>query len=366
MPDDVAPVETARRLVTARLRGTIADLDRRLAHVGAEGADLTDGAARLLSGGKRLRAAFCVAGWESAGGPPPADTDAPVIAAGASLELFQAAALVHDDVMDGSRTRRGQPAAHEGYASAHRSRGWQGSPDRFGEAAAILLGDLLLVASSGEMAAAASALPPAAARRARGVYDLMTAEVTLGQYLDIYAQAVPWDQDFEIERDRAERVVRAKSARYSVEHPVVLGAALAGGDERLLAALAAFGLPIGEAFQLRDDVLGVFGDPAVTGKPAGDDLREGKRTLLVALAVERARGRDRATLLEGIGNPALDAPGIARIRQILVETGAVAAVEEQIEERTRRGFGALESAAVPAPARAALTALATLAVRRES
>jgi geranylgeranyl diphosphate synthase type I len=194
----------------------------------------------------------------------------------------------------------------------------------------------------------------------------MTAEVTLGQYLDIYAQAVPWDQDFEIERDRAERVVRAKSARYSVEHPVVLGAALAGGDERLLASLAAFGLPIGEAFQLRDDVLGVFGDPAVTGKPAGDDLREGKRTLLVALAVERARGRDRATLLEGIGNPALDAPGIARIRQILVETGAVAAVEEQIEERTRRGFGALESAAVPAPARAALTALATLAVRRES
>jgi geranylgeranyl diphosphate synthase type I len=342
------------------------DLDRRLAHVGAERGDLTGGAARLLAGGKRLRAAFCLAGWQAGGAPTPTDAAAPVVAAAASLELFQAAALVHDDVMDGSLTRRGLPAAHEGYATVHRDRAWHGSADRFGEAAAILLGDLLLVASFSEFAAAARGVPPPAALRAGAVYDLMTAEVTIGQYLDMCAQAVPWEPGSDLERERAERVVRAKSARYSVEHPVVLGAALAGAGEPLLSSLAEFGLPIGEAFQLRDDLLGVFGDPAVTGKPAGDDLREGKRTLLVAIAVERADDAARRVLLGGVGSPDLEEEGIERIRAILHETGAVRAVEALIDERAQRGFAALAAADVPPPARAALATLARLAVDRES
>lgn len=366
MPAEPTALSTTRRLVSERLRATMGGLDGRLAHVGPERRDLTEAAARLLAGGKRLRAAFCVAGWEAAGGAAPEHADSPAIAAGASLELFQAAAIVHDDVMDGSLTRRGQPSAHEGYAAAHRRRSWQGSAGRFGESAAILLGDLLLVASFGEMAAAARGVPAESARRATDVYDLMTAEVTLGQYLDVYAQAVPHGAHGPAERDRAERVVRAKSARYSVEHPVVLGAALAGAPEPLLSALAAFGLPIGEAFQLRDDLLGVFGDPAVTGKPAGDDLREGKRTLLLALALEAADDADRHVLLGGVGSADLDPEGIEDIRRVLVRTGAVRAVEALIDEHAGRGFRALDDAPLDPGARTALTALARLAVDREA
>jgi geranylgeranyl diphosphate synthase type I len=366
MPDSLDALETSRRLVGARLGAAVAGVDDRLTTVGAERADLTRTAADLLAGGKRLRAAFCVAGWVAAGGTSPVDAEAAPVAAGAALELFQAAALVHDDVMDGSSTRRGRPAAHRRFAAVHDERGWQGSADRFGEAAAILLGDLLLVMSFAEMAHAGRAVPGAPARRAQEVYDLMTAEVTLGQYLDMYAQAVPWDDADAVDRDRAHRVVRAKSARYSVEHPVVLGAALAGAGEETLAALSAFGLPVGEAFQLRDDLLGVFGDPLVTGKPAGDDLREGKRTVLVAIARARADAAGLEVLRSGIGRADLDLAGIDAIREVLLETGAVRAVEELIDERTEAGFRALRAADLEPDAEATLAALARLAVDRQA
>lgn len=361
----LASLETTRRLVSARLESGLAENAGRLSHVGPELGDVMTAAHELLDGGKRLRAAFCVAAWRAAGGPSP-QADSPVVAAGAALELFQAAALVHDDVMDGSLTRRGRPAVHRRFALLHEQQGWLGSPDRFGEAAAILLGDLLLVASSREMSAAARLVEASSAERALDVFDLMTAEVTVGQYLDVYAQTVPWSADGRADGDRANRVVRAKAARYSVEHPLVLGAALAGAGPPQLEALARFGLPIGEAFQLRDDVLGVFGDPAVTGKPAGDDLREGKRTMLVTVAMERADDGDRAVLRAGLGNADLDAASLARMRAILVATGALAAVEARIEERREAGLAALRTAGLGDRPVFELTALATLAIDRRT
>lgn len=360
-----ASLETTRDLVSARLTTALEEIGSRLAHVGPELGEVLVSAQDFLDGGKRLRAAFCVAAWRACGGASPGP-GSPVVAAGAALELFQAAALVHDDVMDGSLTRRGRPSVHRRFALLHGRQAWLGSPRRFGEAAAILLGDLLLVASFREIAAATRLVDPAGALAAREVFDLMTAEVTVGQYLDVYAQTVPWSEDGRTDGDRATRVVRAKSARYSVEHPLVLGAALAGAEPARLAALARFGLPIGEAFQLRDDVLGVFGDPEVTGKPAGDDLREGKRTMLVTVAMERADDADRRTLRSSLGNADLDPTALARIRSILVATGALGSVEARIVERRQAGLTALAEAGLDERSTGELAALAALAVHRRT
>lgn len=366
MRELLGSLETVRHLVSARIRATLSDATDRLAHIGPETVDLTEAAEDLLSGGKRLRAAFCCAGWSACGGPAARDLGSPVIAAGASLELFQAAALAHDDVMDGSLTRRGLPAAHRRFAALHAERAWLGSAERFGEAAAILLGDLLLVTSFREFATALRGVPAGSARIAQDVYDLMTAEVTLGQYLDMVAQAAPAAPTPQEDLDRAERVVRAKSARYSVEHPIVLGAAMAGGTPAQLRTCARFGLPIGEAFQLRDDVLGVFGDPSVTGKPAGDDLREGKRTVLVALAQERAGADERRVLESNLGRADLDDAGIARLREILVATGALAEVESLIESRAAAGFRVLDESDLDERAVVELGSLAHLAIDRQA
>lgn len=364
MEELLASLESTRTLVSDRLGESLAQARARLAHVGPETTDVVDAAASLVAGGKRLRAAFCVAGWSAAGGAAPSGTDSPVVGAGAALELFQAAALVHDDVMDGSHTRRGQPAAHRQFATLHGLRRWIGSAELFGEAAAILLGDLLLVTSFRELALGLHRLPAPRARRAQEIYDLMTAEVTLGQYLDMQAQAAPWEQDPARDLDRAERVVRSKSARYSVEHPTVLGAAMAGGDERLLDQLGRFGLPVGEAFQLRDDVLGVFGDPAVTGKPAGDDLREGKRTTLLALALAGASRPQRDFLVAVLGRPDLESDDLEAAREILVSTGALRAVEGRIEERAAAGLSALDADVIGTRTRFELSTLARLAIDR--
>jgi geranylgeranyl diphosphate synthase type I len=364
MQEALASMDLSRSLVSERLVEILADTRARLTHVGPEVADVVDAAAALVSGGKRLRAAFCTAGWCAAGGPPPRHPRAPVVGAGCALELFQAAALVHDDVMDGSSTRRGRPSAHRRFAGLHESREWLGSPDLFGQAAAILLGDLLLVTSFRELALALHEIPASHSSRAQSVYDVMTAEVTLGQYLDMQAQAAPWSDRVTHDLDRAERVVRTKSARYSVEHPIVLGAAMAGGDDRLLADLSAFGLPVGEAFQLRDDVLGVFGDPEVTGKPAGDDLREGKRTMLLALAMERASEAERRVLRSALGRADLEPEDLDAARDVLVRTGALRAVEARIEERALAGRAALAAADIDEQVRLQLQTLADRAVDR--
>ena len=266
-------------------------LDRQRDTLGAIGPDMLpwmDTITGLLASGKRLRPAFCYWGWRAAGG----EDCAQIHAAAAALELLHASALVHDDVMDASDTRRGQPSVHRRFAAAHADGGWRGSADAFGAGAAILIGDLLM-AWTDELFAA-SGLPPAALRRGQPVLDAMRAELICGQYLDLLGQAAG---DGTV--GSALRVVRFKSAKYTVERPLQLGAALAAqppaGDRAIEQACRGYGIPVGVAFQLRDDVLGVFGDPAQTGKPASDDLREGKRTVLVAIARERAgAGRPRA------------------------------------------------------------------------
>jgi geranylgeranyl diphosphate synthase type I len=284
----------------------------------------------LLDGGKRLRPTFAYWGYRGAGGP-----DSPsVVTAAASLELLHACALIHDDVMDGSDTRRGHPAVHRRFGALHRRHGWQGSPDAFGESAAILLGDLCLVWA--EQMLSTCGLPETALRRARVVYDEMRVELMSGQYLDLLEQAIGGH-----DIDRALRVARYKSAKYTIEGPLHVGAALAGDEEAVRRAFSAYGLPLGVAFQLRDDVLGVFGDPEITGKPAGDDLREGKRTALIAMALDVADEAQADVVRRLLGNPELDCDGVDALREVIADTGALARVEALIEERTSEAVAAL-------------------------
>jgi geranylgeranyl diphosphate synthase, type I len=308
--------------------------------------------ALVLRGGKRLRPAFAYWAYRGAGG---VDADE-VVRAVAALELVQASALIHDDVIDGSATRRGEPAVHRRFAGLHVAGGWYGDPASFGTAAAILVGDLCLVWSDELLHA--SGLDPAALVRARPVFDEMRTEVTVGQYLDVQTQATG---DTSIER--ASLVARFKSAKYSVERPLLLGAAIAGALAALDKSYSAYGLALGEAFQLRDDVLGVFGDPALTGKPAGDDLREGKRTYLVAAAAE-AGDRYRKLIEHGLGHPELDEAGVAALREAIVASGALARTERRIDELTATALDALAAADVDAEAAEVLAALATAATQR--
>jgi geranylgeranyl diphosphate synthase type I len=307
----------------------------------------------VLDGGKRLRPAFCYWGWRGAGG---ADTDE-IVTAAAALELLHACALMHDDVMDDSAVRRGRPAVHRRFATMHRGERWVGDAEAFGRAAAILLGDLALVWS--DELFNTSGLPDDALRRASHVFDTMRGEVMAGQYLDVLEQALGGGGV-----DRALRVARFKSAKYTIERPLHLGGALAGADRATLDAYSAYGLPLGEAFQLRDDVLGVFGNPAQTGKPAGDDLRDGKRTVLLATATERATPGQAAVLRRLVGDPHLDDAGVAALRQVITETGALDTVERLIAERTAQAQEALRHGQVDGAARDVLAALATAATVR--
>ncbi|QCB93415.1 polyprenyl synthetase family protein [Cellulomonas shaoxiangyii] len=355
--------------VDAALAGHVARLRIEVASLSPDAAPLVDAVERMVAGGKRLRAAFCYWSWRAHGGTPGTPQESAVLRVGAALELFQAAALFHDDVMDDSDTRRGLPAAHRVFAGDHTARSLLGDGERFGSAAAILLGDLALVASEREWAEAVGPLPDDVATTARTVFDRMRTEVTVGQFLDVLAQALPWGDDDGDER-RALDVLRTKSARYSVEHPIVLGAALAGADESALAGCREVGLPLGEAFQLRDDLLGVFGDPATTGKPAGDDLREGKRTVLVARALRNARAAgDDATvhaLTSGLGDRTLSDERVRSLAATITATGAPTEVEQLIDDLTARAFAALDARGWPEPARGQLLALARAAVDRRA
>jgi geranylgeranyl diphosphate synthase, type I len=331
-------------------------LDRQRSGLAGIGGDLLpwlEAITELLAGGKRLRSAFCYWGWRAAGGG-----DSPqVLAAAAALELLHASALVHDDVMDRSDTRRGLAAAHRRFAASHAAAGWRGSAAEFGAGAAILIGDLLL-AWTDELFHG-SGLPPAALRHGQPVLNTMRTELMAGQYLDLLGQAAG---DGSLQS--ALRVVRYKSAKYTVERPLQLGAAMAspGRPRAVASAIAAactgYGIPLGVAFQLRDDVLGVFGDPAETGKPVSDDLREGKRTVLVAIARERASPAQAGLLDRRLGDPRLDEAGMAEIREVLTGTGALAECERMIDCGVAEALSALEAAPITSQAAAALTELA--------
>jgi geranylgeranyl diphosphate synthase type I len=331
---------------------------RRLDAIGPEVRPLLDQAIHFTAGGKRFRPAFCYWGYVAAAGDPV--DEAAVLRAAGSLDLLHVSALAHDDVMDLSATRRGGPASHVIFAGAHSGAGWRGDSEVFGRAGAILLGDLLIMWSA-EMWGA-SGLGAEAIERARPYLDLVRTEVTVGQYLDIVAQAAVTDPSSAL--DRAGRVLEYKSARYTVTRPSQLGAALGDGSSDLVDGLGRYGSPLGRAFQLRDDILGLYGDESLTGKPAGDDLREGKRTLLVAHAMGLASPAAADRLDALLGDAGLDLAGIAEAREIIRSSGALARVEKTIGSELDAAMTALAATEMDARARTALETLAQLAVDR--
>jgi len=359
--------------VQARLDGFLADRTPQLLDIAPELEPFIDSSRTFLAGGKRFRALFCYWGWQAVSTGDPLDVsgtaasvDLPaVVSAAAALEMFHAAALVHDDIMDNSDTRRGNPAAHRRFERMHREGGWLGDAAGYGTSSALLLGDLLLSWSDEVFDSALRALPDAAAAAAaRAEFNLMKTEVTVGQYLDILEESA-WRQHPESELlQRAHRVIVYKSAKYSVEAPLAIGAALGGASLAQVAALREFGLPLGIAYQLRDDLLGVFGDPRVTGKPAGDDLREGKRTVIIALARAALPANARRLLDELLGDPALDDAQISMLQQTIQASGAVDQVESIIARNVSRAIEAIRAAPLSAAAREQLVMLADTVSRR--
>ncbi|WP_020671599.1 polyprenyl synthetase family protein [Amycolatopsis nigrescens] len=315
----------------------------------------------VLGGGKRLRPTFAWWGWRGAGGDPDGQDAEGVLRAVAALELVQACALIHDDLIDSSDSRRGSPTVHLAFAKRHAGHGWLGPPSSFGLAAAVLIGDLAL-AWADDMFESTS-LPPATLSAGRPAWRAMRTEVLAGQYLDVHTQATG-----DASVDVALRIDKLKTAAYTVQRPLHLGASLAGADERLIGHLREFGGDLGVAFQLRDDLLGVFGDPSVTGKPAGDDLREGKRTLLVALGLqlagEQGRTAEAVLIADAIGDAALTEAGVEAVRSALTDVGAVTAVERRIDTLTAAALTALRRADLAEPAADKLIELADRATRR--
>jgi geranylgeranyl diphosphate synthase type I len=347
-----------RSSLTQTIEDFLAEQQEVLLGISDESLPLISSIATLTRGGKRMRALLCYWGWRAAGGSPSAS--APVVA-GTALEFFQAAALIHDDIIDRSDTRRGRPSVHRQFTARHSDAGWHLDPERFGVSAAILAGDLCL-AFSEELFTASCA--DAAGGAARTIFNRMRTEVMAGQYLDLLEEAVGPDQEPAVAEERALNILRFKSAKYSMERPLMLGGALAGADDAMLRAYSAFALPLGEAFQLRDDVLGVFGDPAVTGKPAGDDLREGKRTFLIARALGSSGSKARAGINAMLGDTSLDDGGVGMLRGLIVESGALAHTERLIADKSEEAFSALAGLGIDAVSRRALHLLAEAAVTR--
>ena len=303
----------------------------------------------VLAGGKRLRPAFCHWGFVGAGGDP---DDEQVVRAGAAFELMHAFALFHDDVMDGSPTRRGEPTTHEVFIADHVERGGAGESRRFGEGVAILVGDLAFVY--------ADSLLAGAPRAAWDVWNELRVELNVGQVLDIVGSARR-----DRTRDKALRICRYKSGKYTIERPLHLGAVLAAPDRaaELLPALSAYGLPLGDAFQMRDDVMGALGDPEVTGKPVGDDLREGKPTPLLAIAVERSDPARRA-VLSRIGAADITDDEILAAQEVIVDSGALDEMETLIARLADDALAAIAVAPIEETARRELVHLAGYVTQR--
>ncbi|MFD5600493.1 polyprenyl synthetase family protein [Leucobacter sp. NPDC058333] len=362
---------------TTRLAGLVQErisdiLDQHRSQVEPLGTDilpLLDEAERFLSGGKRFRAQFAVLGFRSVRELDLTDSveglgDA-VLDAACALEFFHAAALIHDDIIDRSDTRRGRPATHRAFERIHADGQWMGSSEHFGVAGAILLGDLLQSWADELMHAACSAIADTdAAQSARTHFNRMRSEVALGQYLDVLEEQQPVFAAHDVQLERSTRVLVYKSAKYSVEAPLLIGAALAGADDQQEQALRNYGLPIGVAFQLRDDLLGVFGDASVTGKPTGDDLVEGKRTVLVTLARENLPNTQRRIFDDLLGND-LDGEQVAILQRTIRESGAVDQVEAMIARNVERAISSLSGSPLRRDASDALTRLADRASRRD-
>ncbi len=303
----------------------------------------------VLSGGKRLRPAFCHWGYVGAGG---GDNDQIDIDAGAAFELMHAFALFHDDVMDDAASRRGQPTTHTVAAEQHEEQGWAGESRRYGEGVAILVGDLAFVY--------ADQLLEEASLEASRIWNELRVELNIGQYLDILG-GVSRTRDVV----KSERICRYKSGKYTIERPLHLGAVLAAPEraDELLPHLSNYGLPLGDAFQMRDDVMGAFGDEAVTGKPVGGDLIEGKPTPLLARATRRADDAQRQ-VLELVGDPDIDTDTIAKIQQVMVDTGGLDELEAHISALTESAVTSLDAAPISEVAKTELIELAEFVSQR--
>ena len=375
-PRQAVPRRTGRDSMIAGVEGTLADflagqvgaleaVDPELGGFARIGRDL------VLGGGKRLRPTFAYWGWRGMAGPD--DPIEPVLPALATLELMHAFALVHDDVMDASATRRGAPTAHRTFAAQHARDGRRGDPEHFGEASAILVGDLCLIWA--DQLLARTPVDTATLFAVRACYDRMRMEAVAGQYLDVLGETRPDDWSVE----QALRVARYKTASYTVQRPLQFGMTLAGpdpcsgSDGSTLAsvdgAYRRYGETVGEAFQLRDDLLGVYGDPAVTGKPAGDDLRTGKPTALLMLARQLASPAQLKELTTDSAGAVIPADGsggptLARLAEVIADTGAPQRVEAMIRERVDEGVTAVMNAPIHPDARNALTELAVTASHR--
>ncbi len=303
--------------------------------------------ALIFSGGKRIRPAFFHWAHVGAGGDPDSNV---AIDAAAAIEMLHAFALAHDDVMDHSSSRRGEPSIWQRFASFHADNGWEGNAKDFGEAVAILVGDLAHVI--------ADSLVRDLAPDICEIWNELRLEVNIGQYLDVLSGVTrTFDQE------GARRILEYKTGRYSVQRPLHLGAAIAGRYEEFSESFTAFGQPVGVAFQLRDDLLGVFGDEKETGKPVGDDLREGKPTSLVAAAFERADNKQ-LEVLNLIGSHELTDSDVSHIQNVIIETGAERVIEEEIRELTDIALCELESSSMKADALDALRELALFVAYR--
>jgi geranylgeranyl diphosphate synthase, type I len=328
--------------VDARVRLLMTSELARWTEIDAQLAEPIDAlSALVLAGGKRLRPAFAHWAFVGTGGDP---EDTRIVDAGAGLELLHTFALVHDDIMDGSSTRRGMEAVHVQFVRAHRNFKGRGEDRRFGEGAAILVGDLAFVYADVMMATLNA--------EAIAVFNELRIEVNIGQYLDLVG-SVRGEPTLEA----AQRICQYKSGKYTIERPLHLGAALADQLSSFEPALSAYGMPLGEAFQLRDDIMGAVGDDAITGKPVGDDLREGKPTALVARAREVATIGQRE-LLSRIGDPKLSDSDIGELQQVLVATGSVTWIEDRVSQLRDQALTAIQTSGLTNGATEALVDLA--------
>jgi geranylgeranyl diphosphate synthase type I len=362
--------ETTRlaALIQERIDDELSRHRSELEELGPDGAPVLDEAREFLTGGKRLRARFAALGFQAVQPlnlfADPEQEFSAMLDAACALELFHAAALIHDDVIDRSETRRGRLSAHHHFAKLHSSHGWRGEADHFGISTAILLGDLLQSWADEMFDRAVRAVPGQAGFGARVHFNRMRSEVAIGQYLDVLEEQQPTFAGEAEQLERSTRVLVYKSAKYSVEAPLLIGAALAGAAEEQEQALREFGLPVGVAFQLRDDLLGVFGDTAVTGKPSGDDLIEGKRTVLVTLARQALPATQQRVFDDMIGDRELDSEQLGMLQHTITMSGAVTQVEQMITRNVDRAEAALDFAPLDKGARERLIELAHLATKR--
>ncbi|MDR0481985.1 MAG: polyprenyl synthetase family protein [Cellulomonadaceae bacterium] len=354
--------------IEAVLSGSLARLNEEILSLAESGHDLTDCLATLVAGGKRLRAALAYWSYRAHGGPTAGPQREAALGIAAALELFQAHCLFHDDILDNADTRRGHPAAHRVLAARHRDNSWTGDADHFGTSGAILLGDIALTAAYGELARALSLADLTAAHSAavHAAFDDMAITTFVGQYQDVLASVAPWGQDPVADEAMARSIIRSKAASYSVRHPLVIGALLAGADADTVQTMHDAGMPLGEAFQIRDDMLGAFGHADTLGKPLGGDFREGKRTVLAARTMALSGDDDRQFLVEKLGNPALTDAEITDIQALMTRTGARDQVEELIGELYGEALGIIATASLDEPGAAQILLLAQASVERDA